>query len=464
VLEVERAVDLAHTLFIVSSKSGTTTEPNTFYAYFWDRVQRSGAAEPGRQFVAVTDAGTSLEKLGKERGFRRVFTNNPEIGGRYSALSYFGLVPAALAGVDVKSVLERTRVMAAACGSEFAPRDNPGVWLGTLLGELALAGRDKVTFLPSPSLESFGIWGEQLLAESTGKEGKGLIPVAGEDAGEPDAYGIDRVFVHIHVKGDRDGTLERRLKALEEAGHPVIRLEVHDPLDIGAEFFRWEYATAVAGAVLGINPFDQPNVQESKDNTKRLLSEFEQAGRLPEPAMLARQNGVALASLGAASSKAGSRGNGVKSNGRNGHDDFAADLAAFLRDVRPGDYLAIMAYLPYDAAIDKELQRLRLRLRDALTVATTVGYGPRFLHSTGQLHKGGPNSGVFIQFTARPQEDLPVPGEPFSFGVLEAAQALGDLQSLQQHRRRAIRLQIDGDVLKGLRLLAPREPARAART
>jgi transaldolase / glucose-6-phosphate isomerase len=444
VLAVADAVDLQHTLFIVSSKSGTTTEPNDFFAYFWERVREAGVENPGRQFVAITDPGTPLESAATEHGFRRVFHGDPEIGGRYSALSPFGLVPAALAGVDLKTVLERARAMATACSANATGDDNPGLWLGTTLGVLAQAGHDKVTFVCSPSIESFGLWAEQLLAESTGKQGKGLIPIAGEELGSADDYGKDRVFVYLRISGDANATLDRRIRALERAGQPVVELKVADPLDLGAEFFRWEFATAVAGGVLGINPFDQPNVQESKDNTKALLKQYADKGSLPEPPLAARRDGVALVET---------NGHGARGNGKAGDGDLLRELGRFYKSVKAGDYLAIMAYLPYDPAIDVALQQQRLRLRDALKVATTLGYGPRFLHSTGQLHKGGPNSGAFVQITAVPTDDAAVPGRGYSFAVLEAAQALGDLQALEKHGRRSIRLQISGNILEGLNAL-----------
>ncbi len=446
VLAIQRAVDLPKTLFIVSSKSGSTTEPNTFHAYFWEQARQAGDDTPGRQFIAITDPGSSLEGVAKQQGFRRVFYGDPAIGGRYSALSSFGLVPAALAGVDLKALLERAHVMAEACALADTPEHNPGLWLGTILGTLAKNGHDKVTFLASPKIATFGLWGEQLLAESTGKEGKGLIPIATEAPGKPEDYGDDRLFAVIEVKGDKDAALERRVKALENAAQPVVRLTLEDPLDLGAEMFRWEFATAVAGAVLGINPFDQPNVQESKDNTKRLLAEFEAKGSLAEPDVTARRDGLALTAAGKSGAKA-------SANGASGEQAFAETLSGFLKGVKPGDYLAIMAYLPYDDAIEKELQKRRIVLRDALKVATTLGYGPRFLHSTGQLHKGGPNSGVFVQITATAKQDAPVPDERYSFAVLEEAQALGDLQSLEKHGRRALRLHIDGDVVNGLAAL-----------
>lgn len=458
VLRVERAVNLSKTLFIVSSKSGSTTEPNTFFAYFWDKVQQAGVKQPGQHFVAITDAGSSLEKLAGERGFRCVFNGDPEIGGRYSALSPFGLVPAALMGVDLKTVLQRSRTMESSCSATFAARENPGVWLGTILGELAQAGHDKITFLPSASLASFGLWGEQLLAESTGKEGKGLIPVAGEAPGASSVYGDDRVFIYMYVASDERSVLEQRVAALEAAGQQVLRLELSDTLDIGAEFFRWEFATAVAGAVLGINPFDQPNVQESKDNTVRLLAEFTQQGRLPAPHVIAAGGGVQAVTAGQAS------GNGAVNGSKKSAGSAGEQIAALLKQVKPGDYVAIMAYLPYTEAVDRELNRQRLAIRDRLKVATTLGYGPRLLHSTGQLHKGGPNSGVYIQITAQPAEDVPVPGEPYSFGTLEAAQALGDLQSLQKHGRRAIGLHIEAgaaaDLARGIELLGQGQAVR----
>jgi hypothetical protein len=382
--------------------------------------------------------------VAKEHGFRRTFFGDPAIGGRYSALSNFGLVPAALAGIELRPLLERSRAMVAACGQEFAPTDNPGVWLGTIMGEAAKSGRDKITILCSSSLDSYGLWAEQLLAESTGKEGKGLIPVAGEEIGEPAVYGDDRLFIYVHVTSDGRHALDGAVKALENAGQPVVRLELNETLDLGAEFVRWEFATAVAGAILGINPFDQPNVQESKDNTKRLLGEFQAKGRLPEPAVVARAGSISLvgAKVGRGSAKNGGHG-----------EDLAAAIQTFLKAVKPSDYLAIMVYLPYDPDLEQDIQDHRLQLRNRLKVATTLGYGPRFLHSTGQLHKGGPNSGVFVQITAKPDVDAPVPGEPYGFAVLEEAQALGDLESLQKHGRRAIGLRTDGDVRTVLEVL-----------
>jgi transaldolase / glucose-6-phosphate isomerase len=398
VLEAERG-DLAKTLFIISSKSGTTQESDSFFRYFWERTGGRGT-----QFVAITDPGTPLERLAAERGFRRAFLNPADIGGRYSALSYFGLVPAALIGVDLETLLHRAHRMAEACAACVPALENPAAWLGAILGEGALAGRNKATFLLSPGVASFGLWAEQLIAESTGKEGKGILPVADEPLGEPEAYGDDRVFVAMSLAGEDDSATAARLADLEDSGHPVVHLRLEDRYDLGQEFFRWEFATAVAGAVLRINPFDQPNVAESKANTKAVLAQ----GDPPSPAA------------------------------------SAAEVERFLAGIRPGDYLAIMAYLPPTAENDRRLGAIRLRLRDRLRVATTLGYGPRFLHSTGQLHKGGPPNGHFVQITQRSPEDLAIPGERFGFRELEAAQAEGDLRALRGRGRPAIRIDDPG--------------------
>jgi transaldolase / glucose-6-phosphate isomerase len=397
VRQAEQGGELSKTLFIVSSKSGTTQESDSFFRYFWERTGGQGG-----RFVAITDPGTPLEQLARERGFRRTFLNPSDIGGRYSALSFFGLVPAAVIGVDVQMLLHRAHRMAE-CSAAWVPAlDNPAAWLGAALGEAALAGRDKTTFVLSPGISSFGLWLEQLIAESTGKEGTGILPVADEPLGPPPVYGDDRLFVSMALSGKTDPTTDSRLAELENAGHPVVHLRLEDHYDLGQEFFRWEFATAVAGAVLGINPFDQPNVAESKANTKSVL-----AKKTP---------------LSASAS--------------------AGELERFLAAIKPGDYLAIMAYLPPTPENDRRLAAIRLRLRDRLKVATTLGYGPRFLHSTGQLHKGGRAVGHFLQITQRADQDLPIPGEAFSFGQLEAAQGEGDLLALRSRGRPAIR--VDG--------------------
>ncbi len=395
VRRAEQGGDIAKTLFLISSKSGTTQESDSFFRYFWERTGSRGA-----QFVAITDPGTPLETLAAQRGFRRTFSNPSDIGGRYSALSYFGLVPAALIGVELDTLLHRAHRMAESCAAYVPALQNPAAWLGAILGESALAGRDKVTFVLSPGIARFGSWAEQLIAESTGKEGKGILPVVDEPLGTPDVYGNDRVFVSMVLEGESDSQVEGRLNALEQSGHPVVHLRLDDRYDLGQEFFRWEFATAVAGAVLQINPFDQPNVAESKANTKAVLAK------------------------GGALSPAAS----------------AAELKEFLAGIKAGDYLAIMAYLPPTPENDARLVRIRSRLRDRLKVATTLGYGPRFLHSTGQLHKGGKPQGHFLQIIERTKNDLPIPGEPFTFGRLEAAQAEGDLLALRGRGRPAIRI------------------------
>ena len=379
VLGVEKSGDLGSTLFIVASKSGGTVETLSHFAYFFDKVR------DGSQFVAITDPGTPLEALARAKGFRRVFLNPADIGGRYSALSYFGLVPAALIGMDLDALLDSAEEMACACADCVPVAENPGLWLGALIGEAAIAGRDKLTLLLPEEISAFGAWLEQLIAESTGKEGSGIVPVAGEPEGAPDVYGDDRLFVSLGV---------------ETALEPSVVIPFDGAEKLGAEFFRWEFATAVAGHVLGIHPFDQPNVQEAKDATRRLLDE---EALPPEP-----------------------------------YDD----LGALLEKVRPGDYLAIQAYLPRTQENETKLQAARVRLRDRLRVATTVGFGPRFLHSTGQLHKVGPATGVFIQVVDEPSVDLPIPGKPYTFRRLLDAQSAGDLQALRARGRRVARVRL----------------------
>jgi transaldolase/glucose-6-phosphate isomerase len=428
VAAVEASIDVARTLFVVSSKSGGTTETMSFFQYFYERVRSLKGEKAGGNFLAITDPGTSLERLAQAKNFRRIFPGQPDIGGRYSALSNFGMVPAALAGVHVRGLLDRAVHMAAACGAGVEAKDNPGMVLGAAIGAAGLSGRDKITLVISPAIETFADWVEQLVAESTGKEGKGLLPVAGEALRGPSHYGEDRLFVQIKLASDADKATEAALEALEAAGHPVIRITLRDILDLGAEFFRWEVATAAAGALLGIDPFDQPNVQESKDNTKSLLAEYHAQGKFPEEKPLLESDGLKVygdaASLGAAPSSVG----GV--------------LAAFMNQARPGDYVALMAYIQPTPEHTVALQSMRLHLRDSSRLATTLGYGPRFLHSTGQLHKGGANNGLFIQITADDAQDLPIPGEPYSFGVLKQAQALGDLRALAGKQRRVLRLHL----------------------
>jgi transaldolase/glucose-6-phosphate isomerase len=435
---VEESVDLEHTLFLVSSKSGGTTETLSFCNYFYAQMHAVKGDCAGENFLAITDPGSPLEKLAKERNFWRIFPGQPDIGGRFSALSNFGMVPAALAGVDVRALLGRAAHMAEACRASVPDEENPGLVLGAALGEAARRGRDKVTLVISPPIETFGDWAEQLIAESTGKEGKGLLPVAGEPLGGPAVYGQDRVFVEIKLAADADEKREQALKALESAGHPVVRIILRDTLDLGGEFFRWEVATAAVGAIIGINPFDQPNVQESKDKTKSLLTEFTAQGRFSEQEPLCESDGLKVYVDAAAQA----------SLAKSGQGSLSADvvLAAFLKQAQPGDYVALMAYLQPTEEHTAALESLRVQLRDSLRLATTLGYGPRFLHSTGQYHKGGPNNGLFIQLTADDSRDLAIPGEPYTFSDLNHAQALGDLLSLEGKQRRVIRLHLGTSV------------------
>ncbi len=431
----EQSLDLPHTLIIVASKSGTTPEITAFSRYFFDRVRTLKGERAGDQFVAITDAGTALERTGAEAAFRHVFLNPPDIGGRYSALSFFGMVPATLMGVDVLRLLDRADRTAQACRPGVPPTENPGLRLGAILGALARAGRDKLTFVCSPEIASFGYWVEQLVAESTGKDGTGILPVEGEALGDPGVYGEDRAFVSLRLHGSKGRELDGKLNALQQAGQPVVTIDLQDLYDLGAEFFRWEFATAVAGAVIGVNPFDQPNVQESKDNTKRLLAEFKGNGHLPEDEPIFSDGPIRV------------YGDAALTDAKNMTDVLRKHLAR----IRPKDYVALTAYLESTSGIAETLGAIRLLIRDRLKVATTLGYGPRFLHSTGQLHKGGADNGVFLQFTTDDPVDLLIPGEPHSFGVMKAAQALGDLQSLQSRNRRALRIHIRGDSEAGLR-------------
>ncbi|MDO8786184.1 MAG: hypothetical protein Q7J12_08205 [Syntrophales bacterium] len=433
----------AKTLFVVSTKSGGTVETFSFLKYFYNYVEQTlGVSEAGRHFIAITDPGSTLADLATEQRFRRTFLNDPDIGGRYSVLSYFGLVPAALIGMDIETLLCR----AVATAEREAACENPninnlnGASLGVVLGEMAKAGRDKVTFVISPGIASFGDWLEQLLAESTGKERKGILPVVGEPLGAPDVYGNDRLFVLLLLDGEEAVGSDGRLTALEKAGHPVVRIHLHDRYDLGSQCFLWEMATAVAGHLLGVNPFDQPDVEASKALTKKLIAEYAQKGQFPVEA-------PALS------------GDGIVVYGDVQAESPAAALAAFLRPADPGAYIALQAYVQPTAGTDEALSLLRTRLRDKFRLATTVGYGPRFLHSTGQLHKGDSGRGLFIQFTADDPQDIPIPdelGKPDSsitFGVLKAAQALGDRQALINAGRRLVRFHLGRDVASSLKTL-----------
>lgn len=439
---LEEHLDKRRTLFIVSSKSGTTIEPLSFYKYFFERVRSLKGDKAGENFVAITDPGTLMERMAREASFRRVFLNPADIGGRYSALSYFGMVPAALMGLDVAEMLKRAVGMMELCGEGAADDENQAVRLGCAMGALAMKGRDKLTLIADERIASLGLWIEQLVAESTGKEGRGITPVAGEALSAPDVYGDDRLFVCICV-GQTSEEADKKLRALEEAGHPVVRRVMNDALDLGAEFFAWEFATAIAGRLMNINPFDQPNVQESKDNTNRLLDEFKKTGALPEEQAIVTQDGLTLYGI------SGMEDSSDASN----TNSFLSVVTQFLSEVKAGDYVALLAYIQETRAHDELLQTIRTALRDRLRVATTTGYGPRFLHSTGQLHKGGSDEGVFLQLTDEDRTDLEIPGEPYTFSTLKEAQAVGDFSSLAKRNRRALRIHLGNDATEGLRKL-----------
>ena len=431
---IEAQVNLPRTLFIVSSKSGGTTEPQMFQRYFYERVKEIKGERAGENFIAITDPGTVLEGQARDDGYRRIFINWDDIGGRYSALSFFGMVPFAIMGGDVAELLQRANAAAHACKHED-PGANPGAALGALLGTLANTGVDKLTLLASGEIASVGLWIEQLVAESTGKTGNGIVPVAGEALGEPAVYGRDRLFVSLSV-GDAEPETSHKLQALETAGFTVVHQQLSGPLDLGATFFVWEFATAVASALLKIDAFDQPNVQESKDNTKRLLGEFAAKGALAQPAPVVKDGAFQL-----------------YSEDRKLGKNLDTAIAAHLAKVREGDYVAITQYFLETEEAEALVQRLRLAVRARTGAAVTTGYGPRFLHSTGQLHKGGANNGVFLQLTAEDVQDVPIPREPFGFSVLKQAQAQGDLESLMKHGRRALRIELGQDVPAGLRRL-----------
>lgn len=440
---IESRIDVKRTLFIVSSKSGTTLEPNIFKEYFFDRASKaSGTENAGKQFIAITDPGSKLEAVAAKDKFRRVFHGVASIGGRYSALSDFGLVPGAIMGMDVRKFLDRTEEMVEACASSVPVKENPGAVLGAILGTLARNGRDKVTLITSPGVRDLGAWLEQLLAESTGKQGKGLIPIDREEIGPPEVYGNDRVFAYVRLESAPDKDQDAKVAALEKAGHPVVRMSLHDTYDIGQSFFRWEIATAVAGSIIGINAFNQPDVEASKVATRNLTDQYEKTGSLPAELPILEQSGTKLfADEKNAAALASAAGN---------DRSVAAYLRAHLARIKAGDYFATLAYIEMNDANEASLQKIRHVVRDKKRVATCLGFGPRFLHSTGQAYKGGPNSGVFLQITCDDAADLPVPGQKYTFGVVKAAQARGDFAVLAERNRRALRVHLGRDVQAGL--------------
>jgi len=423
---VERALDLAQTLFVVASESGTTAETVSLAAYFCDRVQRLEGRSCARRLVAVTTAGSPLAQKAEAESYRAVFVVPDDVGGRFAALSHLGLAAAGLAGIDVRELVRRGQRMAAACGAATAAAENEGVVLGAALAELALAGRDKVTLVCAPPLQAFGAWVEQLIAGSLGKDGKGILPVEGEPLGEPAVYGDDRAFLSIAIRGREPGYLRERLQKLEDAGHPVITLTLADAFDLGAEFVRWEIAVATAAAIIGVNPFDEPNVQESKENTRSVLRMYRRDG------LLLREHESLNSSFYA------------------GEARLTGALQELFAQARPGDFVALQAWLAQSPDTSRALEEVRLAIRDGLGLATTVGYGPRYLHSTGQYHKGGPNRGLFLQIVGEPKGDIVIPGEAYTFGTLLEAQSLGDLEALRAHGRRVVRISVGEEARGGL--------------
>ena len=442
---IEDKIDIDKTLFIVASKSGSTLEPNIFKAYFFEKVKQKLGAKAGSRFVAVTDPGSNLEKEARGDQFRHIFPGVKSIGGRYSALSNFGMVPAAAMGLDVERLLDEAERMLHACAPGVPAEENPGLVLGAILGLAHNKKIDKVTIAASPGIHDLGAWLEQLLAESTGKEGKGIVPVDRERLGPPDAYGDDRVFAYLRLEDGADSAQDAAIAALEKAGKPVVRIRVASKYDLAEEFVRWEIATAIAGAVMGINPFNQPDVEASKLATRALTSEYEKTGKLPAESPFFEGEGVKL--FADAKNTEALKG-AVKA------PSLGAYVKAHLDRLGKGDYLGLLAYVQMNAGHEETLQAPRHRVRDKKKVATCLGFGPRFLHSTGQAYKGGPNSGVFLQVTCDDAKDLPVPGSKYTFGIVKAAQARGDFQVLAERNRRALRIHIGADVPAGLRSLA----------
>jgi transaldolase/glucose-6-phosphate isomerase len=446
ILRFESRIDLSRTLFVISSKSGSTLEPDILKQYFFERVKQAlGKLEAGRRFVAITDPGSKLQEMAEREGFRSIFFGEPAVGGRYSALSNFGRVPAALMGLDVAGLILRARSMVQACKSQAPAHRNPGVVLGVILGTLAKAGRDKLTLISSPEISGLGAWLEQLLAESTGKHGKGLVPVEGESVGPPGVYGEDRLFLHLRLDSGRNRRQEQAVRDLRRSGHPVVRISLADRYDLGQEVFRWEMATAVAGSLLEINPFNQPDVEASKTAARDLTRRYAREGSFPRETIFFSQGGISLL--------ADEENCRLLSKAAGASPTTASILQAHLERLSPGDYCAILAYLEMSPLYRRLLQRFRRQVRDRFGVATCLGFGPRFLHSTGQAYKGGSNRGVFLQVTGEDAPDLPVPGRKYTFGAVKAAQARGDIQVLNHRGRRALRIHLSAPVEKGLRQL-----------
>ncbi len=442
----EHQIDIPKTLFIVSSKSGSTLEPNIFKQYFFERTRQAvGAVKAGSHFMAITDPGSKMQQVAEADRFLHIFFGRPSIGGRYSALSNFGMVPAAVIGIDTEQFLTRAAAMARACAADVAVEENPGAMLGIILGTAANAGRDKVTIVTSPGISDLGAWLEQLLAESTGKIGKGIIPVDRERLAAPEVYGNDRVFVYVRLESGADADQDAKVAAIEKAGHPVVRIAMSDIYDLGGEFFRFEIATAVAGAIIGINAFNQPDVEASKVVTRTLTSEYEKTGSLPAEKPVVEDAGIKLFTDNKNAAELAKAAGADRS--------LVGYLKAHLARIKAGDYFAVLGYIQMNAEHEQSLQALRHAVRDRKRVATCLGFGPRFLHSTGQAYKGGPNSGVFLQVTCDDSVELPVPGQKYTFGVVKAAQARGDFQVLADRGRRALRVHLGSNLKAGLATL-----------
>jgi transaldolase / glucose-6-phosphate isomerase len=440
---IEKKLDLKRTLCIVSSKSGSTLEPNIFKQYFFERVGKAvGDKVVGSRFIAVTDPGSKMQQVAEDDKFWKVFAGDPSIGGRYSALSNFGMVPAAAMGMDLGKFLKATQEMVKACSASSTADTNPGVLLGNILGVAATHGRDKITIITSPGISDLGAWLEQLIAESTGKMGRGIIPVDREKLAKPSVYGSDRIFAYLRLANKPNKAQDAAVAAIEKAGHPVVRIILPNVYALGQEFFRWEIATAVAGSIIGINAFNQPDVEASKIETKKLTSQYEATGSLPpeSPFFIAKD----------AKLFADDKNSAVLSGGKSLNEIVKTHLSRILA----GDYFALLGYIPMNAQNEKALQAIRMSVRDAKQVATCLGFGPRFLHSTGQAYKGGPNSGVFLQITCDDASDLAVPGQKYTFGVVKAAQARGDFAVLAERGRRALRVHLGKNLKSGLNALA----------
>jgi transaldolase/glucose-6-phosphate isomerase len=440
---IEKKLDLKKTLCIVSSKSGSTLEPNIFKQYFFERVGKAvGDKVVGSRFIAVTDPGSKMQQVAEDDKFWKIFAGDPTIGGRYSALSNFGMVPAAAMGMDLGKFLKTTQEMVKACGASSTADTNPGVLLGNILGLAANHGRDKITIITSPGISDLGAWLEQLIAESTGKIGKGIIPVDREKLAKPSVYGSDRIFAYLRLANKPNKAQDTAVAAIEKAGHPVVRIILPNVYALGQEFFRWEIATAVAGSIIGINAFNQPDVEASKIETKKLTSQYEATGSLPpeSPFFIAKD----------AKLFADDKNSAALSGGKSLNEIVKTHLSR----IGAGDYFALLGYIPMNAQNEKALQTIRMSVRDAKKVATCLGFGPRFLHSTGQAYKGGPNSGVFLQITCDDASDLAVPGQKYTFGVVKAAQARGDFAVLAERGRRALRVHLGKNLKSGLNALA----------